>query len=633
MTSIHISERRATIVMTLAVVAVVTCLYASTLMTTISGCADEYCNDTGEFQIALPLWGTVHYTGYPLYMMLGSPFVSILRAAGISPAMGSSLYSLFWNVLAVAGLVVLVRRLSGELWLAGSVGLLFAVIEPIWVHGVIAEVYSLNMALSVAILYLTFDLHEHWSDKRGWLLAFLGGTGIAHHRLLALLLVPVGLYLLPTMLRSRSFLRWIGIAALCAVAGFLPYLDIPLRISLGSTWNYDQANAWQGFWRVFRGEEVAGLQRPNLAPAELLSAAKEIGKVLVADLTIPGITLLVLAGIRGIWMQRTRAMTWFVAGIGVSYVLFALFFHKSVLLQGTLMGALLAACVLLSIGFSSLKVPWQHVATLICLGWGIGLAVKNWPFVTFLTRDYSGETYTATVENLEAPDGSVVMAPWGGDYFSLAYAQRVEGRMPQWQIVDHRIDFGTLTANTAHRVYIHYSTLYVFGQDWWIKRLGSPLRIASRGPEMLMLTSEPLDAPTPPGIPIGDGIALDHWEVREPDRENLNVILYWVATETPSADYSTFVHVSDRDVIDEAEDLIAQSDYNPPVYGWYPTSQWVLNEVIREDHPMQTPPERSPRLINIGMYRQDADGVFQHLEHLSLKKQADTWVIVSPETP
>jgi hypothetical protein len=560
-------------------------------------------------------------------MLLGSPFVAALRVFGIPPTIGASLYSLVWETLAVVGLVILVRRLSDSIWLATGIGLLFAVIEPVWVHGVLAEVYSVSMALSVAVLYFTFDLRESWSDRRGWLLAFLEGASVAHHRLLALLLIPVGLYLLPMALRSRSFPRWLAIASLCFGAGFLPYLDIPLRIWLGSTWNYDQANTWQGFWRIFRGEEVARLQQPDLSIPALLSAAKDIYRVLVSELTWPGVVLIGLATVRGAWQRPTRSATRFVMALGGSYVLFTLFFRHAVLIQATLMSTLLALCILLGIGLSTLRSSWRNVAALICFGWAAWLAIGNWSFVTSLTRDLTAVDYAATVEQLEAPSGSLVMAPWGANYFALAYAQRVEGRMAQWRIVDHRADFHNLSASSCHRVYTHASTLYILGADWWAERLGSPLRIASAGPQMVMLTSEPLDAPTRVGIALGDGIVLTDWEIRPIGREKLNVVLYWSATHTPTADYCTFVHVSDQDTISKPEDLIAQSDYGMPVYGLYPTSRWVPNETIREDHLLQVPLERPPKTIVIGMYRRDVTGAFFRLGQVLLKYQDGMWLV------
>jgi len=629
----NVTPKTVTIGLTVSVGMFVAGLYASTLMMTINGCGHEYCIDVGEFQIALALWGTVHYTGYPLYMLLGSPFVALLRIASIPPAMGASLYSLVWETAAVAGLVILLRRWSQNVLLVGGVSLLFAVIEPVWVHGVLAEVYSLSMALTIAILYLTFELHERWSDQRGWVLALLGGLGVAHHRLLALLLIPVGLFLLPKAWRAKSFPRWLLLAGLCFGAGFLPYLDIPLRIALGSTWNYDQANLWQGFWRIFRGTEVAGLQQPQVTLSALLVAAQDIKQTLSTLLTWPGFILMGGAAAYGIWHTSTRWVTGLMVGVAASFILFALVFHDAVLIQASLMGVCLAGCVLLVVGASSLQRAWQTIGGLVCLGWAAWLLTNNWSFVTALTHNPGGIAYTATVEKLEAPSGSVIMAPWGSSYFALAYAQRVEGRMTDWQIVDHRANFKTLTAPTAHRVYTHADTLYVFGVPWWAEALGSPLRVVSAGPQLVMLTSEALAPPTQTGIRLGDHIVLDHWEIKPLGSESLNVVLYWSATDQPTANYSTFAHVSDQEVISKPEDLLAQSDYTAPVYGWYPTSQWIPHEVIREDHLLQGPFERPPKTIVIGMYQQDVNGAFLQLGQVILRQQAGSWIAILPNAP
>src|SRR3972149_6080690 len=72
-------------------------IYASTLMLTVSGSDSPYTADTGEFQVALAEWGTVHHTGYPLYMLLGSPFVAALRVAGVPPSAGAFVFFLVWG--------------------------------------------------------------------------------------------------------------------------------------------------------------------------------------------------------------------------------------------------------------------------------------------------------------------------------------------------------------------------------------------------------------------------------------------------------------------------------------------------------------------------------------------------------
>jgi hypothetical protein len=71
----------------------------------INGSQSPYATDIGEIQNALPRWGTLHFTGYPLYTALGSLFVTLLRWLGVQPASGASLFSAVW---AAAGLALFV---------------------------------------------------------------------------------------------------------------------------------------------------------------------------------------------------------------------------------------------------------------------------------------------------------------------------------------------------------------------------------------------------------------------------------------------------------------------------------------------------------------------------------------------
>ncbi|MEX1019647.1 MAG: DUF2723 domain-containing protein, partial [Litorilinea sp.] len=255
-------------------------VYLWTLQRNIVGiCEYDYCADIGEFQIALPLWGTVHHTGYPLYMLLGSPFVNLLALFGVAPTTGASLYSFIWQLGAVLLLVWLVRRLSRSNVVAVGIGAAFAFIEPIWMHAVIAEVYSLSMFFGVVILYLAFRLKRNWSDSLGWALALVCGLAIFHHRLLIFLILGTAIYLLPTAWRTPRFWRWSGIAILCAAAGFLPYLDIPLRMWMGSAWTYSQENTWAAFWHVFNAAEESQRQlRVVDSLAALREAVLEVGQ-------------------------------------------------------------------------------------------------------------------------------------------------------------------------------------------------------------------------------------------------------------------------------------------------------------------------------------------------------------------
>jgi hypothetical protein len=73
-------------------------LYLPTLQTDVSGNHAEPTLDTGEFQIALNVWGTMHPTGYPLYGLVGSGFVHLARLLDAGPATAASLFSLLWSL-------------------------------------------------------------------------------------------------------------------------------------------------------------------------------------------------------------------------------------------------------------------------------------------------------------------------------------------------------------------------------------------------------------------------------------------------------------------------------------------------------------------------------------------------------
>jgi hypothetical protein len=607
----------------------VTILYSLTLLTNVINCVSQYCDDPGEFTIALAQGGTVHPTGYPLYMLLGTPFVSALRAMGLSPAAGGSLFSLVWQVLAVGGVFMLVQRETHNPWLSGAAGLLLAVTRSMWIEGTLPEEYSLMMALSVWILWLAGALHVQWSDSLGWWLAFAGGLGAAHQRLVAVMLPFIGLWLLPQAWRSGRFWRWLGVACLCFAAGFLPYLDIPFRVWRGAPWLWSQADNWKDFWRVFWAGDY--LHAPIHSLSSVLASARKIWAALRDGMGTAGVGLTVVGALIALIKAPRQAALWW--GVGLSCLVFALFVDV-IIVEAELMLFILCLVVVCAIGLAQLPRRWQVGASGVLLACGLYLGARQYPVVVALTHNNKAEQYIGTVEKLEAPPHAAVLALWGQEYFDLYYAQHFEGRLSQWQLVDHRADFNALTVQGDGRVYMSEDTLNVFTVDQWRQHLGSPLRITSAGPGMLAVTSRPLPAPAGPLYPIGDGIALSNWEVRlEPDH-SLDLVAYWVATRTVPSDYSTYVHVTDKTEIVSADDLLGQNDAFAPVYSWYPTSQWQPNEVVREDHVVVgLPPDRQPSSIFVGMYRHEAGGQLTPLGHVVLDLEEGIWKMRAATPP
>jgi len=474
----------------LLVTLIAAALYASTLMVTISGCDHPYCLDAGEFQVALASWGTVHPTGYPLYMLLGSPFVTILRWLGVSPDTGASLFSLFWGLAVVAGVTLLLERSTGSPVLSLGGGLFLATLRPFWVHGSLPEVYSLSAALGVAALWLTHYLGERWSDRRGWLLALTLGLGVAHHRLLLLMAPAIAAYLLPAFRHNPRPWRWLGIATACFLAGFAPYVDILVRAWAGSTWLYTQIGSWRDLWFTFSAGEYAGLLRPDVNAAALMSSAADVMRSLTAELTWPMLAASSLAAGAALWARRTRALALLCMGIVACFALFCLLLGQAVFLEAVLMVPLALLVILLATSASLAPRPWPTLLGLALIGGAILLGVRNRPFVQSLTRDPSGWAYVARIEGSDAPPGAVVMAPWGKGYFALSYAQRVEGRLSQWKIVDHRADFDALTRERG-RLYTATDTLYVCGlDDFWEPRLGR-VYVSSAGAGVIEIARQP----------------------------------------------------------------------------------------------------------------------------------------------
>ena len=649
----------------LAVAIVSAAAYASTLMAGVSGGDSPYTVDTGEFQVALAEWGTVHHTGYPLYMLLGSPFVAALHRLGVPPSAGASVFSLAWEALAAGGAALLLLRLTRRPWPAVALVLAFACTRSVWVHGAIAEVYSLSLALMVALLWLALDLAQGWDSRRAWLLALLSGIGVAHHRLIAVALpvvwASVALSLTPSPSpagrggRARA-VRWLAVAIALCVLGFLPYLDMPLRVWRGATWVYGRPDTWQGFWFLFWGAEVEGWQRPVLEAGALLANARQTITLLGGELTWPGLVAAVAGTVLALWERRTRRAAALLAGVALSYVAFTVLVIRAVLPEANLIAASL--CLVLGLGLGLREFLSQrreerkdssgstsrssrlrgsqlrassgaHFAMGIALFlWPVALLFVNRAFITSITRDPAGVDYIAKVSRLEAPPGAVVMAPWGWRYFALSYAQRVEGRFPGWQIVDHRADFAALAGGRGE-VYTSDDSFYIFtADDFWAPRLGGA-HLSSAGPGLVRVAARPeMRPPDAPTYPLGDGLALVSVEARPLGENEWDIVVVWTATDVASKDYSTFVHIGDREQISSPDDLIGQSDQVAPVYAWYATGRWTPGELVREDHLVVLPPDRPPKLIVVGMYTRDEAGNFVNLGSVEVRKNKEKWAIV-----
>ncbi|MDY7040037.1 MAG: DUF2723 domain-containing protein, partial [Chloroflexota bacterium] len=357
-------------------------LYLTTLQVDISGSSDRYMKDVTEFQLVLNLWGTAHPTGYPLYTLLGNVFTRAARLMGVSPAASASLFSLIWAIGATGLVYAIGVELTGHHWRSALPAALLAASRTHWLHGVIAEVYSFSMLLAALVLWLSIRLER---TRRNGYAVWLGlalGLAVGHHRALALLIPGAAVYLWP-VLRRLPLRVWLISAVVCGLT-LSVYLYLPLSAWAGSPWVYGRPDTWSGFWSIVGGSEYGYLMQPPDDLTEALRYLQDCVRVLIGELTLPGVLLGVL-GFIGVLSTHRQAGLGGMLVIGcLAFISFATYYHKAVLTYAVLMPATLLACVGITLGLDRLGRAGRvagGAATGLLAGLVVYLVVTNWPFV------------------------------------------------------------------------------------------------------------------------------------------------------------------------------------------------------------------------------------------------------------
>jgi hypothetical protein len=226
-------------------VAVATTAFVAFTLTLLPGVD---LGDTGNFQAAV-LWPTTSARqAYPLYYGLGAPFVHLLSAS--NPARGMNLFSAVWGA-AAAGLLTWIVTVLTRTWIGGLVsGLLLAFSYTFWTQAIIAEVYTLHLALVAVILIAVLAWERKQTNRRLVVLCALYALAFGNHLSTILLFVPLVAFLAAASPRPLRLLHPGVIASglLIAAIGSLQYT--PNMLALWS--RVDAPHAWTArlaaFW-------------------------------------------------------------------------------------------------------------------------------------------------------------------------------------------------------------------------------------------------------------------------------------------------------------------------------------------------------------------------------------------------
>lgn len=597
----------------LAALAVLMPIYVTTLQTIPNGSEHYFMIDVGETQTVLNVWGTLHATGYPHYVITGAALVSLLRGVGIDAATAPGVVSLLWMIAALAMIYVLLLRLRLPYWLAVAVILVYGLTRTVWIHAVIAEIYALTLLICAALYWLA--LKPMPIERKLLLLSLVGGIGVAHHRAVAMLIPALLLAVMPDMLHAIRRKPSLLIACLAlGLLGFLPYAYLLLRAQAGAAWVYGEPGTWAGLWDQFTGREAERFIGAPETFDGILANFGLINGVLLTDVSLIGVITGIAGLLVGLREPQTRRASFVLLIGGLTAYLFHGFFYTDVLSALILIVtlSLAAGWGMLAHWLMSFIMPRlrRRTAPVImiaaALAAGFALVVANRDFIVGLTTDPTGLQTIALAQ--DAPPDSTLMLAWGARHFAVGFARDVLGTLPDIDLVDHKADFAALVADGERLVTPEY-TFYNQPAEWWQERLGAPVVLNAIAPRLVAISTSPEAGAETETIDVVDA-ALECQPTR------LIIRTGWGAANAPERDLSVFVHLLSADGA-----VIAQDDQIAPVYRLRPLTSFAAGEIVRDVYAL--PRLDSGVTIRFGLYESLPDGGFQNIVERDLPVRCD----------
>ena len=609
-------------------------LYLTTLQTTINGSSSPYTYDTGEIQNALPRWGTIHWTGYPQYSLTGSLLVTLLRLAGISPAAGSSIVSAFWAAITIGILIRLALELGLPRFPAAVGAWTFALSTSFWMDASIAEVHTMTMAFTVATLWIALRFGRLGRKRDLFWLTVVFSQGVVHQRAVALLAPAVVLLIYPRWKAvAKELPKVVGLAAIAP----LTYIYLPLSawLAKNTNWTFGQIGTFRGLLTMMLDNRADRVVQLPAGVSDWVHRARIVSQVLDDDLPLAIIALGLVGLITIMWKSNRREAIGFTLSWIPYLVLCLLIWIGRV--GDAILATKLPVIAMAGLGVG-LALGWfrQRLANLrseqalVAVGAVLALlgltalGFYHHPRITGVTRDDSAEETIALVEQVTPPpDGqpTVFMALWGDDFWSLAYAQDFQSRLPGIELVDHNADLRSLQAE-GYRIWTLSKTFYLRPLSWWEARLRRPVELDSVEPGVVQVSTEKPAETEIESIQLlhdlENGLGILQADLTKMEGNQLLMQIVWIAIDPPETDYSVAVHLVNHDPPSSQDNVLTQQDSLHPVEGWYPTSIWKPGEQVTDHYQIAVPPETQPEAVRVALYYQRDDGSYDNSPWLSL---------------
>ncbi|MBA2693336.1 MAG: DUF2723 domain-containing protein [Rubrobacter sp.] len=222
-------------------------------------------NDAGRFQIAAPLLGTGHPTGYPTFILAGKLFTFLPFG---DAAYRMNLMAAVFGGVAVALMYLVARGIGAGKAPSAGAALLFAFSATFWGEATCAEVYSMHASFLLGVMYLLLRWRERGGTFRLALAGLLFGLSLGNNAGMVLLAPAFLILLVAGRWRSLSS-KMLFSSGFASLVGVSVYAYVPIRGFAGAWHNYgDPVNDWNDVWRLVSGARFQGLM--GASPPELL---------------------------------------------------------------------------------------------------------------------------------------------------------------------------------------------------------------------------------------------------------------------------------------------------------------------------------------------------------------------------
>ncbi len=204
--------------------------------------------DSAELSAAQATLGIAHSPGYPLFVLAGKSFSSLMPFG--HAAYKTNLFSLFCAGGAAAALWVFLRGAGGTFIISVLSVLSFLLIPSVRGQFLTTEVFALNCLWAIVLLCVLSRAVSSGQVRLYVLSAFLFGLSLGNQHTLILLLPGFAAVLLPVMLNGTVKPAQLLTLGFAAALGASIYLYVPLRSLRNPLLDWEDPQTFERFWNV-----------------------------------------------------------------------------------------------------------------------------------------------------------------------------------------------------------------------------------------------------------------------------------------------------------------------------------------------------------------------------------------------